>query len=150
MSARAPFRRAFSLIELLCAIMLLALAMGVLVWRACATDPGLRILEAASLLENADRFARSLGMSQGPCTLRCTDEGDLAVLLARGGAAIYERGLNGAKLSLASNRMEPIRAVEYDALGRCRDYIVTITIDNQACAWRICGESGWSERVPSR
>lgn len=144
--------RAFTLIELMASIALLALIASICAIGLASTGDAAATERAIAAVLDADRSARQIANESGPVRLTVTD-GHTRLTLA---LVVEESGVQeidlppGILVDLLSSDAElPLQAVAYDGRGRCTDFRVRVRSGERMRALQIAGLTGWAEQLGS-
>ena len=139
---------AFTLVELMVSIALIALAASIGAMGLASTGEAATFERDAAIALNADRSARALAAEHGPVRLEVAAGGARLALIPRA-AESSSRAFDlasGNRIDLVESRAErPLDAVRYDSRGRCDDFYIRIRSGNRTRTWHIAGLTGWAD-----
>ncbi len=139
--------RAFTMVEALVVVVLLAIVAATLVGPISAADGSARFAEAQRLVLELDRLARCGAKSQGPMRLHVSrEEGRLHLTLASGEAFASRTLPRSVEVAVSIGDL-PVDGVTFDSLGGSENYFVTITQDRHARVLGVCGRSGHAREI---
>lgn len=143
MSERRPVRLAFTLVECLAVVALMALVVGVLAVGLAPSTAHARIREARSAILDLDARARVLAHGGEPAFLRI--EAGRAVV-EQGGEPVLARDLP-ATLDVAlcepASRVA-IPAVRFGTQGLGPDYVILLRSGDASSGTLVCGLTGYA------
>lgn len=142
-------RGGFTLIEVLAAVTIVALATAALTVGLGAADANARLRALTADLIDLDARARLLARTDGACELRFPrDEAEREVTLVLLGRedmfTSVALPMNG-RVEARTLDGHPLEAVRVDRSGRSVDYRVMVALDELAATWAVAGLTGWVE-----
>lgn len=143
-------RGAFTLIEVLAVVTIVALATAALTIGLGAADANARLRALTADLIDLDARARLLARTDGTCELRFPrDEAEREVALV---LVSHEDAFSTVVLPMSARAEartldgDPLEAVRFDRSGRTPDYSITVSMGDLTAAWTVAGLTGWIER----
>jgi prepilin-type N-terminal cleavage/methylation domain-containing protein len=135
-------RRAFTLVEVLATVALLALVMSfAMIGLGGAIDEA-AMLEAVAAMRDLDARARTAAQSVGSVELHL-DGGDAALRVMHTGEIVARRELaHGGLAGVSDSDGRRLEQVRFDRSGRSADYMVEIAVASHARRLRVAGLTG--------
>lgn len=150
---RAPWRTAFSVLETLVVVAILALVAAVGVVSLSGSTRRARVDSALHTLALGDAAARTAALSGRPVVL--TIDGDRGTVSVRprgdSGPGWVRQLPSGVSCTLALLAGDPLPGLDFDATGRCLDYERRAVSEGNgrenvvAARVRVSGITGWTE-----
>lgn len=146
-------RAGFTLLELLAALTLASLVLGVVAVRLSASNEQARLTAAAGELRDLDRRARLYARSHGTASLLpIREEGGRPGLALRA----WPSGEGIARAVFDEDVRVFLRGEDsgggllFDRSGRCADYEVLLRAGDREARWRVSGTTGWIDGEGAR
>jgi prepilin-type N-terminal cleavage/methylation domain-containing protein len=146
-------RHAFTLIEVLAVVTILAIATAAMTVGLASADANARLRAFRADLIDLDARARLFARTEGACDIRFPLEAEQTIVLARLG---NEEPLatvtlpHAARVEAQATGRDALKIVHVDRSGRSVDYRVTVTMGDLSTAWTVAGLTGWVERQEVR
>jgi prepilin-type N-terminal cleavage/methylation domain-containing protein len=146
-TTRRSYERAFTLLEVLAVIVLIAVATAAVATGFSGAVGMARLRQSAATMQDLDRKARLAAITEGAVRLLVDNSEPAQATVWRLGAheslfrATFPPGV-AVRLSDASGA--PLDGVWFDSRGRSLDYAVTCSLGSAGFGWTVAGLTGWT------
>lgn len=145
--------RAFTLLECMAAVVLLALTAATVAVRVSPSADSARMNNARSIILDSDARARVLA-ARGSATTLATIDGRVFIHAGDNNSPVLDRGIpEGVTVSLLTpDTREPFQKLHIDRLGRSQDYILSVESVGMQSETLVAGLTGYAfdEEVSER
>ncbi len=144
MSALPRRSLAFTFIELLSVVVLLALAASVGAVAVAGASDSARIRSAAAMLRGLDSRARLSAQTGGPVVIESSDDGRIVSVRREHDVLSRIKLPDGVRVCLADPEgVRVVHAVRIGSHGRCGDYGFVLRHGEIVSRWTVNGATGW-------
>jgi type II secretory pathway pseudopilin PulG len=139
-------RPAFTLLETLAVVVLLALAAATVGARLTGSNTLARVRATAAAAQEADARARLLAVSHGRVAIQVEPgSGDLIAVVDGERSATLRAPAGMARFDLFHGTTgQPLSLVWIDSRGRSEDYSASCSLEGRVARWSVAGLSGWT------
>jgi prepilin-type N-terminal cleavage/methylation domain-containing protein len=143
-------RQAFTLIEMLAVIVIIAMVATAVTVSLAAADDQAAFLNGAAQCRDLDAKARQCAQTQGSAALIRVGDDHNTIALEVGQERLAVAKMPSS-MSVHLERDRPVTMISFDRAGRSPDYKITICRDDRSRSrgWKVCGLTGFLIEEPT-